>query len=142
MVGNEGFSHSSGHDTPLLIMDICLYWAISSIIRILIPLCILIKKLTLRIQGEFWCLFGWEWGIRTPDAGFRVRSLTTWRIPSKKDYVSGIVSKGYFFANLFFFDFFCIFLCELHSIFLKKISLYNCGIFGESSNIWFKILFI
>ncbi len=25
---------------------------------------------------------GWEWGIRTPGAGFRVRSLTTWRIPS------------------------------------------------------------
>ena len=26
--------------------------------------------------------YGWGWGIRTPGAGFRVRSLTTWRIPN------------------------------------------------------------
>ncbi len=57
---------------------------------------------------------GWEWGIRTPDAGFRVRSLTAWRIPKIDEqpyatvqmdyYARGIVSKGIFFANLFFGD--------------------------------------
>ena len=40
-------------------------------------------------KESFKKLYGWEWGIRTPDAGFRVRSLTTWRIPSIRRYAFG-----------------------------------------------------
>lgn len=39
------------------------------------------------LGGGFYVTNGWEWGIRTPDAGFRVRSLTTWRIPNIRRYV-------------------------------------------------------
>ena len=78
--GNEGFGRSSVRDPPLLIPHIQL----------------IKEKLTLKKQGEFWCLSGWEWGIRTPDAGFRVRSLTTWRIPKKKK-VAGLYRKFCFF---------------------------------------------
>lgn len=40
-----------------------------------------LKEFSLR---EFFSFkIGWDGGDRTPDAGFRVRSLTTWRHPKK-----------------------------------------------------------
>ncbi len=34
------------------------------------------------LNSKLSILFGWGWGIRTPDSGFRVHGLTAWRIPS------------------------------------------------------------
>ena len=83
MVGNEGFDRSSGRDPPLLTIDICHTRHISSIVRILIPQILRISPLKnpLFFKSGFYVTNGWEWGIRTPDGGFRVPCLTTWRIP-------------------------------------------------------------
>lgn len=40
------------------------------------------KRVIRTCENPIYFKIGWEWGIRTPDAGFRVRSLTTWRIPN------------------------------------------------------------
>ncbi|EKE27597.1 MAG: hypothetical protein ACD_3C00188G0013 [uncultured bacterium (gcode 4)] len=34
------------------------------------------------LTSQFSILFGWEWGIRTPDGGVKVRCLTAWLIPN------------------------------------------------------------
>ena len=115
MVGNEGFDRSSGRDPPLLTIDICHTRHISSIVRILIPQILRISPLKnpLFFKSGFYVTNGWEWGIRTPDGGFRVPCLTTWRIPSM-NIARWIVSKGGYFANLLFL------ILYIHNIFAKN----------------------